>query len=374
MKSKAILVTLLAHFLVVNTALPADDAPTKPALRVVFFTPADVDPPEGVRERLKEHVDYAQAFFTKWMKHWGYECKSPLPVNRDKDGYPEILFVKGKHTEASGRYSKLGFQSEVVKTACQKYALKRQGEVWWIFMYKGPKSNGFRGGGNSHFGGTSTAIYDPSRKGHLRPKAELGGEEAGKLQAKAAIHELGHALGLPHIGPLDKDKLGNSLMGPITPAYRKRHGNETRVYLSKAAAAMLWKHPLFSGSTKDRDKLPTLAFDNLRATFDKASSRLTVSGHVETNYSAHNVVIGCESKTTRGGYWTKTFVGQVAEDGTFQVEIDEILPKDGHLRTACCFNNGAVIGKDGGRRLEKGFVMQYTFTDGVFMMGDGWGN
>ena len=38
-----------------------------PTLRVVFFTPSDVEPPDGVQERLKEYVDYAQAFYSKWM-------------------------------------------------------------------------------------------------------------------------------------------------------------------------------------------------------------------------------------------------------------------------------------------------------------------
>ena len=92
------------------TGLAANDAEEKPVFRVVFFTPSDVEPPASVRERLKEYVDYSQMFFGKWMKHWGYERENPLAVNRDDDGYPDILYVKGRHTEASGRYRQLGFQ------------------------------------------------------------------------------------------------------------------------------------------------------------------------------------------------------------------------------------------------------------------------
>ena len=129
------------------------DRLSKPVLRVVFFTPSDIEPPDGVRDRLREYVDYSQSFFAKWMKHWEYECDSPLAVNRDADGAPEILFVKGRHTEASGRYRQLGFQGEVVEAACRKYKLDRTGQVWWIFTYKGPQSRGFRGGGNAQRGG-----------------------------------------------------------------------------------------------------------------------------------------------------------------------------------------------------------------------------
>lgn len=69
---KQILMTLAAFCGMTGTILQASEVHTKPMLRVVLFTPADVEPPDGARLRLKEHVDYAQACFTKWMKHWGH--------------------------------------------------------------------------------------------------------------------------------------------------------------------------------------------------------------------------------------------------------------------------------------------------------------
>jgi len=255
-----VLVALALIATATPTGLMANGSEKTPVLRIVFFTPSDVEPPESVRERLKEYVDYSQMFFAKWMKHWGYECEDPLVVNRDEGGYPEILYVKGRHTEASGRYRQLGFQPEVVEAACRKYELDLQGQVWWIFTYKGPERRGFRGGGNAQRGGTSTSIYNPSDEGHLRPEDELGSDEQARIKSKGSIHELGHAFGLPHIGPLENDKLGNSLMGPVNRAYRAKFPKETRVYLTKASAAMLWKHPLFSGTTKDRQIIPKLTF------------------------------------------------------------------------------------------------------------------
>ena len=79
---------------------------------------------------MKEIVEYTQDFFGKWMKYWGYETKEALPVKKNKDGYPEILYVKGKYTEASGRYKKLGFQAEVMQQAAKKYGIEPTGEVW----------------------------------------------------------------------------------------------------------------------------------------------------------------------------------------------------------------------------------------------------
>lgn len=367
----AFLMFALASFPI--TKLSGADAAEPPVLRIVFFTPSDVDPPDGVRKRLKEYVDYSQMFFAKWMNHWGYECKDPLAVRRDKDGFPEVLYVKGRHTEASGRYRQLGFQGEVVETACQKYDLDPKGQVWWIFTYKGPERRGFRGGGNAQKGGTSTSIYDPNDRGHLRLDDELASDEQARIKSKGSIHELGHALGLPHIGPLEKDKLGNSLMGPVIKAYRAKYPQETRVYLTKASAALLWKHPLFSGTTKDRDITPTLELDEFQVTHDKESAQFVVSGKVISDRSAHSIVIGNESKATRSGYWMKTFAGRVAADGSFRVVIDELDHTDGQLRVVCCFNNGAIIGKATGGGLSTGFVKQYRFGNGEFSVIDGWG-
>ncbi len=249
MRHKLLVFVALALVASATTDLKADDAETKPVFRVVFFTPSDVEPPKGVRERLKEYVDYSQMFFAKWMKHWGYECEDSLAVNRDRDGYPEILYVKGRHTEASGHYKQLGFQPEVVEAACRKYELDPQGQVWWIFTYKGPERRGFRGGGNAQRGGTSTSIYLPSDKGHLRLKDDLGSDEQARIKSKGSIHELGHAFGLPHIGPHQKDKFGNSLMGPVIRAYRNKYPKETRVYLTEASSTL--KFEPIPGRTHD---------------------------------------------------------------------------------------------------------------------------
>ncbi|MGI9472276.1 MAG: hypothetical protein ACR2NZ_12115 [Rubripirellula sp.] len=343
-----------------------------PALRIVLFSPSDVDPPAGVRERLKEYVMYSQAFYGKWMNHWGYECENLLPVKLDEDGYPEIFFVRGRHDEASGVYAKLGFQDEVVQTACRQHELDPKGQVWWIFTYKGPSSRGFRGGGNAQRGGTSTSIYDATVKDHLNIEDHLGGDESMNMKSKAAIHELGHAFGLPHIGPLSEDKLGNSLMGPVIKAYRSRYPDEPRVYLTRASAAMLWKHPLFSGTTKDRDAVPTLDLSDFSVSHDAGAKSMTATGSIDSNYRAHSVVIANESSATRSDYWRKCFVGRVAEDGSFEVEITEPDQADGQLKIVACFNNGAVVGKRPGLGLATGFLKRYEFAEGEFQFADGW--
>ncbi len=111
--------------------------------------------PKDLRDKYKAKYE---------LLEWTHLREAPLVVNRDDDGYSEILYVKGRDTEASGRYRPLGFQLEAVEIACRKYKLNPKGQVWWIFTYKGPERRGFRGGGNAQRGGTSTSIYDPSER------------------------------------------------------------------------------------------------------------------------------------------------------------------------------------------------------------------
>ena len=343
------------------------DTPGKLAVRIVFFTPKDVEPPEGVRERMKRIADYTQSFYAKWMKHWGYEPAQLLAIPRDKDGVPEILFVKGEHTQASGRYSRLGFQDEVVQQAFRKYGIPREGQVWWLFMHKAVETQWGRGGGNVRRGGGATARYYTDA-GQVKVTDDLGGGFLRQISLKGAIHEFGHAMGLPHIGPRDGDKLGNSLMGPINNAYSARKGaNEPRVYLSEAAAAMLWKHPLLTGTTKDRGRVPTARLLDFKGSYDSKAGRLDVTGKLKSDYAAHSAIVANAPKRSHpGGYWRKTFVGKIAKDGTFRVAVDELDRTDGQLQIAFCFNNGAI----GGASFRPGavgeFVKPYRYRNGTF--------
>ena len=71
----------------------------------------------------------------------------------------------------------------------------------------------WRGVGCARDGGSAIVNYD-TIPGEIRP--DLGLEEGFNSEyfLKATIHELGHALGLSHLGPDLSLGLGNSLMGP----------------------------------------------------------------------------------------------------------------------------------------------------------------
>ena len=72
-------------------------------LRIAFFTPSDIDPPESAKERMKAIADYTQELFGQWMTHWGYPPEIPLAIEREADGQPVIYYVKGCTPSYPGR-------------------------------------------------------------------------------------------------------------------------------------------------------------------------------------------------------------------------------------------------------------------------------
>ena len=149
----------------------------------------------------------------------------------------------------------------------------------------------WRGVGCARDGGSAIVNYD-TIPGEIRPDLGLEMGFNSEYFLKGTVHELGHALGLSHIGPDPSLDLGNSLMGPNVNVYvERKHPNADQVYLTEASAAMLWKHPVFSGTTKDRQRQPSVKLVDYKPTYSRASNRITLAGKLVSDMPAHSVVV-----------------------------------------------------------------------------------
>lgn len=349
------------------TEYQAEKPETWTGLQIVLFTPSDVELPADYKERMKEVTDYTEWFFKNWMEHWGYPCESPLKIHNDEEGYPVLWRIKGKSSKNSGAYDKLEYaKTEVIPTAIDKFGMDKENQFWWIISYPGPSSSAFRGGGNFQ-GGTASANFTPNTGSLIKPgNVNLATSAAATFKLKAVIHELTHALGIAHIGPLQTDSLGNSLMGPTNNTYHKKYPDDDRVYLSETSAAILSKHPLFNGNYDDVNITPSVEMINFSTSFNEQTNELQISGKLNSDYPAHSVIIANESESDKSEYWRKTFCGKIATDGTFTCTIHELSKSSGKLIISFSFNNGALSGKTGKFGITKGIEKRYTYENSSY--------
>lgn len=327
--------------------LVADDAVEAklPTLRIVFFTPRDVSPPRNVDERLTQVARYTEDFFVKWMTHWKYEPARKQMFQWKPDGRVEVLYAQGE--QRADQIKDGSFRPQVVKGLVEKHRIPQNSNIWWFFVYLGDPPTrfaNFRGAGDSKLGGWAILNYDSS-PGEVRLDKELAEGFHHDFMLKGAVHELGHGLGLPHIGPRLKLDLGNSLMGPVTRNWIKYMGpKDRRGHLSEASAAMLWKHPIFSGTAKDRRAMPNVNLRSYQARYDSGRKQIEIRGQLTSNRKAHSVIVADDMDEKPGEYWIRAYVGRVEKDGGFQVVIDEPVKSGGTYRIVFCFDNGIVSG------------------------------
>ncbi|MBD3674092.1 MAG: hypothetical protein HUJ26_11265 [Planctomycetaceae bacterium] len=337
-------------------------------VRLILFTPTDVAVPDGYQQRINQIVTYTESFYQQGLKRWGH-TKFVSPFRRTDAGDAEILLVKGQHPKA--HYKDATVRHEAIATAQTQYQLEDVGlQVWWIMVYIGDppaRFRVFRGAFDPKSGGWSVCNYD-SRQGEIDPRDELGDELPTALTLKAMIHELGHGFQLPHIGPQLKDESGNSLMGPTHASYRRVAGNrEKRVYLTEAAAAMLSTHPAFRGAVDTRGRtLPRPTVDDLTYSAPRGQQQMIVRGRVRCEVAPKFALVADLSEVQPGEYWTKTYAGDIAADGTFEVTVTEPAPADGKLIVWFVFANGDHTGDGRQRGRRSGIEHKYRFVNGHF--------
>ncbi|MFG0297656.1 MAG: hypothetical protein ACF8PG_17255 [Maioricimonas sp. JB045] len=367
----AVLVVYVALFL---TALPevsaASDDSEVCQVRVILFLPSDVPRPAIARQRADEIVRYAETFLLEGLQRWGHEPPERL-FRWQEDGHVELLEVKGDKT-ADEYQGKPILRREAVAKAREQYSIRGDRHVWWIFVCMGDppaRYENYLGGFDQTMGGWALANFD-TRPGTLDPDCDIAGGFAQELTIKGLVHELGHGFGLPHIGPKRAIDGGNTLMGPNTfNFHRVAPKTETRAYLSETAAAILARHPAFRGVPDKRDPLPSVQVEVFKAEWNRRTRATVVTGRVESSSTPVTAIVRDESDARPGEYWTKHYIGEVKEDGTFRVVIDEPSPAGGTLKLFFVFENGALTGNGKNRGARGAPEKAYRFVKGNFLFG-----
>ncbi|MHA3772940.1 hypothetical protein ACXR0O_15505 [Verrucomicrobiota bacterium sgz303538] len=344
------------------------------SVKIIFFVPSDLAVPEGVRDRITKISDAADAFFFNGMSRQGYPPEVKTLFRREADGQVELLHVRGDEPVASGKYSQPNCIGYVVNKAIKQHNVPEARYVWWVFMYLGDRPTRFEnwaGRGNPRDGGWAIINYD-TVPGDIRPDLQLTEGFNFEYKLKSTIHELAHGFGLPHMGPDPTLDMGNSLMGPNPPEYAARRGPKAdHVYLAASEAAMLWKHPFFTGKAMERFEPSELKLADYKAVFDPGADTVTVSGKLIAKQSAHSVVLIDDrgDKRATSEYWSRSYAARLAPDGSFQIRLNDPAKVDGEYRILFCLENGIVTGNGTNiGPVTRGDIRKtYRFSDGQFI-------
>jgi hypothetical protein len=331
-------------------------------VQIVLFVPADVQPPAGYQQRMDEIVAYAEAFFKREFKRWDLE-PAAMPFRRSANGHVEVTLMRGK--EPTSQYKPVSVRAEVMDLNRQQKKLDGGRHVWWIMVYAGDppaKFAGYLGGFGPEIGGWSVCNFDTT-PGRIDPAQPLGSDFLEKLTLKGMLHELGHGFQLPHIGPLKRDAAGNTLMGPTHINFRRvAPASEDRVYLCEAEAALFANHPAFRGTVDSRKPLPKVDVENLKYAVNRQNNSFAITGRIRSQPHPVYALVADESDARPGEYWTKTYVGKISSDGSFEVMVSEPAESSGTLKTWFAFEGGTQTGDGKQRGRDSGIAKPYTYA------------
>ena len=341
-----------------RTREPLPDSHGKRVLRLFYYHPSDRPPLDGYEARLEKLLRHAQDFYCEGMHHYGLPAaKMHLDA---KDGRLVIHVVRGRPKLAEHRRGKTeaGIERDVA-AAIKEAGLDSKRETVMVF------SNllSWKGAQNTELGpyygrwdaargsGICYAFDDPRLDPDKLRSKEPGGWyvdracSIGQFNSHyigGILHELGHALGLPHEGEssADHSTRGTSLMGAGNHTYGENFRGEGRgTFLTKTSAYGLAQHPLFRTDPTPTVE-PELEWKELRARKD--GTFLAVRGRISCHPAPFCVSVFADPA---GGldYDAMTDTVPVGKDGTFELKAPDLRPSVYEARII-------VTAQGGGRR------------------------
>lgn len=340
-------------------AVPDADAKEKeavspPPIHVVYFIPNDCEPIPGYQQRLGRVMHEVQRFYREGMKQNGYG-EMTFALEQDDDGELLVHVVNGKEGKETYGRNSYGIIRREINEALAQRGVDNERRVTIFFtpllLWNGDVAteHGPYVGGGSYLGGMCCAYDDPL----LDPRHLGSNEKGGYYHRHCSIgefnshyiggvaHELGHALGLPHVKEKASERhRGNALMGSGNHTYgRELRGNQTGTFLAANSAMLLSTCRAFAGDLENASHWRVACkLADVNAEF--ADGVLKLTGRIESELPAFGIAAYHDRKEVPADYDAVGWTCDVEEDGTFELQVGEFTPGERDLRLRVCHEGG----------------------------------
>jgi len=344
----------------IATAVNANAIDSPGQVVVVYFTPKDRQPAAQHVSRIGRIVEASTGFYERELQRHGFKQRR-MNVMRDEQGDPILVDVVGANNDKD--YDKPDgrkIRDEVIPVLRSR-GINPDSSVILLFcnlMDYDPVASKISHhspyyGGGSHLAGTAwqcdSEILDPLR---LTDSTSLHDGQYGHITIGrhnsifigGVIHELGHALSLPHCRQRqDEAHLGTALMGTGNHTFGQQLRGEGRgTFLTQASALRLAAHPVFNrrvtGHIFDQ---PQMTWNDL--VIDVADDQtVRIKGQVKSDIAVHGVVAYFDP--AGGNDYDATTATAVPDNmGRFSLRSEPLKPgSSAELRLVACHVNGAT--------------------------------